>query len=79
MIWAGLRFSDLTGAPFDRLKLDDIGLSGVLEITKTTGPDKAVRSRDFYVSRKAYLIHGNWLQTGFQLWADMSFDISMVH
>eukprot|EP00971_Amphidinium_carterae_P097326 1925726-Amphidinium_carterae.1 len=39
-VWAGLRYSDLTGAPFKHLVLDDSGLEGRLDITKTTGPGK---------------------------------------
>lgn len=71
-LWAGLRFSDTKGLPFGSLKMEDHGLSGVLMVTKTTGPGKKVAMLKVYVSREAWLTEGRWLEEGWAIWELMS-------
>ena len=71
-LWAGLRFSDTKGLPYGSLKMEDHGLSGILMVTKTTGPGKKVAMLKVYVSREAWLTEGRWLEEGWAIWELMS-------
>ena len=71
-LWAGLRFSDTKGLPYNSMKMEDHGLSGVLAVTKTTGPGKKVALLKMFISREAWLIDGRWLEEGWAIWEAMS-------
>ena len=71
-LWAGLRFSDTKGLPYGSLKMEEHGLSGILTVTKTTGPGKKVALLKVYVNREAWLVDGRWLEEGWAIWEMMS-------
>eukprot|EP00434_Breviolum_minutum_P036054 symbB.v1.2.031930.t2/scaffold3763.1/size50786/1 len=71
-LWAGLRFSDTKGLPYGSLKMEDHGLSGVLAVTKTTGPGKKIALLKLYVSREAWIEEGRWLEEGWAIWEAMT-------
>ena len=66
--WASLRWDDTLGIPPATLELRARGLFCLLEMSKTSGPEKTVRVLPVFVSREAYL-EVRWLETGFKLWA----------
>ena len=48
--------------------MDMKGLRGTLVRTKTTGAGKRREELLLFVSLDAYLLHREWLKTGFALW-----------
>ena len=54
------------------LKMEEHGLSGILTVTKTTGPGKKVALLKVYVNREAWLVDGRWLEEGWAIWEVMS-------
>lgn len=66
-VWAALRSSDTAGIPIGGLSMNDESLSGVIEISKTTGATKKIGLLHFHVSSHAWFARPNWLETGFKL------------
>ena len=71
-LWAGLRFSDTKGLAYNSLRMEEHGLSGILSVTKTTGPGKKVALLKIHVNRDAWLDDGRWLEEGWAIWEAMS-------
>ena len=71
-LWAGLRFSDTKGLAYSSLKMEEHGLSGVLSVTKTTGPGKKVSLLRIFINREAWLEDGRWLEEGWAIWEAIS-------
>ena len=67
-VWAACRSNDLSGLNPASLRMTSLGLSGVLERTKCTGPGKRVRHLPFFVSRSAALFVSDWLELGWEVW-----------
>ena len=57
------------------LRLNRLGLVGVLEKTKTTGAGKRIRHLPIYICHSAYFMAPDWLTVGCKVWSDpeMSF------
>jgi len=72
--WGTLRFDDHRGCGTGTLKLGVRGLEGCLSRTKTTGRGKRVAHRPLLVSRGAFVQEGDWLATGWVLWAEWAPD-----
>ena len=70
--WAVLRHDDHGGLRPSDVRFDDEGMCGHLHRSKTTGGDKAVRTRPINVSTEAYIIYPGWLSTGFRLLVDFA-------
>ena len=66
--WGVIRGEDSTYIEPASLKLKHRGLKGKMVQTKTTGPGKKVRIRNFEVSKAAYFSDADWLKTGFEFW-----------
>ena len=67
-----LRHDDHGGLRPSDVRFDDEGMYGQLHRSKTTGGDKAVRTRPINVSTAAYNIYPGWLSTGFRLLMDFA-------
>ena len=67
-IWASCRSNDLSGLNPSSLRLNSLGLCGVLERTKCTGPGKRLRHLPFFVCHSAALFVPNWLKLGWDIW-----------
>ena len=67
-IWASCRSNDLSGLNPSSLRLNSLGLCGVLERTKCSGPGKRVRHLPFFVCHSAALFVPNWLKLGWDIW-----------
>ena len=65
-LWGCLRYGDTEGMPASALKLEERGLVGRLDRTKTSGAGKKVAVLFFYVSCDAWLLEPSWLETGWQ-------------
>ena len=65
--WSSLRWDDSMGVSPQKLQMRARGLQGVLERSKTSGPDKAVKLLPIFVSREAWVAARNWLSTGHRL------------
>ena len=70
--WAVLRHDDHGGLRPSDVRFDDEGMYGHLHRSKTTGGDKAVRTRPINVSTAAYIIYPGWLSTDFRLLMDFA-------
>jgi hypothetical protein len=57
-LWASLRVSDVQWVSPASLKIDHLGLSGVLSRTKTTGMGKKMFSQPFFVSAGSWITNG---------------------
>ena len=67
-IWASCRSNDLSGLNPSSLRLNSLGLCGVLERTKCSGPGKRVRHLPFFFCHSAALFVPNWLKLGWDIW-----------
>lgn len=76
-LWGAMRHSDTTGLKFPSGQIDSYCWSADLVKTKTTGPGKKVVIVKVFVSRSAYLVEPRWLETGWALWREMSWEVSM--
>ena len=76
-VWGAMRHSDTTGVNFASGHLDSYCWSADLVKTKTTGPGKKVTVVKVFVSRSAFLVEKRWLETGWSLWQEMSWEASM--
>ena len=74
-LWTACRSSDLCGLNPSSLRLNRLGLVGVLEKTKTTGAGKRIRHLPIYICHSAYFMAPDWLTVGWKVWSDpeMSF------
>lgn len=75
-VWSCCRSSDLECLQPTALRLLPLGLSGLLERTKTTGPGKRVRHLPIFVARGAALMAPAWLEVGWKIWqqAELAFE-----
>lgn len=68
-IWACVRGEDSTWLdPSTARHRPNVGLTGNLTRTKSTGAGKKVRNKELFVSCKAYVSEKDWLETGWDLW-----------
>ena len=70
-VWAALRCSDLLHMPPGRATFISGNLTMCILQTKTTGPGKKVEILWAYVHADAWLMKGNWLSTGWNLFLEM--------
>ena len=70
-LWGCLRYADTEGMPATALRLEQRGLVGRLDRTKTSGAGKKVAVLHVYISKDAWLTKANWLETGWHLWQEM--------
>ncbi|CAE6914886.1 PARP6, partial [Symbiodinium sp. CCMP2456] len=61
-VWSSLRADDIQGLLPQTMHLDERGLSIDLARSKTTGPDKRVKSIKIFVDRQISLTGQDWLQ-----------------
>ena len=77
-LWGALRWSDLQGVPHEGIELrKDGSLIGRILRSKTSGQGRRVEVVHFFVDSKAFLIHRDWLLTGWKLNADMTDESGM--
>ena len=70
-IFGGLRSDDLQRlSPVD-CRLTPEGLSATLRRTKTTGPNKRVKTVPLHIPVGVSVSGEDWLATGYQLWAEV--------
>ena len=62
--WASLRWADSEGVPPRELRPMARGLFGLLETSKTSGPDKEHKVLPLFISRGAWICEPAWLDTG---------------
>ena len=67
-LWSASRASDLEGLDPSSLKMSTLGLSGVLDRTKTSGPGKRIRFRPIFISCRVFFMNPDWLQQGWSIW-----------
>ena len=74
-LWTASRCSDMSGLDPATLRLTDLGLSGILDRTKTSGPGKRMRFLPVFISAQAFVMNPSWLTDGWALWCspDMQF------
>ena len=67
-LWAALRWDDVQGIPNYALvmRADEV-LAGKITRSKTSGVGKKVEVVNFYITREAYILHQEWLLTGWTL------------
>ena len=65
--WGILRFDDHKGVDPKSLVVQPMGWMLGISKTKTTGPDKEVKSRPLIISRGAYLLNKDWFSEGWEL------------
>ena len=70
-LWSGMRFDDTKGVPNRTMELTHLGLKGVINRSKTSGPGKRIVLSPFYVSKDAWLNDRSWLKEGWKLWNSM--------
>ena len=62
--WCSLRWDDGMGVKPEDLRMRARGLFGLLQRSKTSGPDKKVKLLPIFGSRDAWLEDSTWLATG---------------
>ena len=74
-LWTASRCGDMCGLDPATLRLTDLGLSGMLDRTKTSGPGKRMRFLPIFISAHAFVMNPSWLTDGWALWCspDMQF------
>jgi hypothetical protein len=65
--WGSLRSADMAGIPSGKVTLNGVCLTGLIEVSKTTGSGKTVGATWFYVSRDCWLVRPDWLEMGFEM------------
>ncbi|CAE7750104.1 HET-E1 [Symbiodinium sp. CCMP2592] len=75
-LWTSSRANDLQGILPEQMTMSSQGLRGVFDRTKTSGADKRIRWLPFFVCKDAWLLHSDWLATGFEIWASDGFAFS---
>ena len=68
-LWTACRTSDLSGLNPSTLRLTSLGLQGMLDRTKVSGPGKRIRYLPIFVSRRAFIAVSNWLSVGWEIWS----------
>ena len=66
-VWCAFRTSDLSGIPPKLMGFNGQELTGVIQITKTTGSGKRVGQLSFALTSKAWLLMPDWLAVGWEL------------
>ena len=72
-VWGSLRADDVQGLLPQTMQLDERGLSVDLARSKTTGPDKRVKTIKIFVDRQVSLTGQDWLRVGVELWSKFDF------
>ena len=72
-VWTSSRTDDLLGVLPSSMHLGSRGLKGVFDRTKTSGAGRRVRWLPFFISRGAWVVEQEWLETGFAIWASDGF------
>ncbi|CAE7839369.1 HET-E1 [Symbiodinium sp. CCMP2592] len=75
-LWTSSRANDLQGILPEQMTMSSQGLRGVFDRTKTSGADKRIRWLPFFVCKDAWLLHSDWLATGYEIWASDGFAFS---
>ena len=65
--WCALRHDDHHGLAPDAFETTDVGVTAQLSKTKTTGADKAVRTRPLFLSAQAYCVRKDWFAVGLRV------------
>ena len=65
--WSSMRWDDSMGINPGDLQRRARGLFGLLQRSKTSGPDKAVKVLPFFVSNEAWVTEKHWLFQGHEL------------
>ena len=65
--WSSMRWDDSMGINPGDLQRRARGLFGLLQRSKTSGPDKAVKVLPFFVSYEAWVTEKDWLAQGHEL------------
>eukprot|EP00438_Fugacium_kawagutii_P025747 Skav221043 [mRNA] locus=scaffold1448:250657:252750:+ [translate_table: standard] len=76
-LWTGMRYDDTRGVPNSTMSMGDECLVGEIHKSKTSGAGKRVNILKFYVSKKAWLLHRGWLETGWKVWNTLSRESGM--
>ncbi|CAE8678726.1 unnamed protein product [Polarella glacialis] len=66
-VWAAMRTSDTDCCPPSKMVWRGSGLSGQIDMSKTTGTGKRVGAIHFHVSTGAWICQESWLRTGWLL------------
>ena len=66
--WSACRANDLSGLNPSTLRLTSLGLQGVLDRTKVSGPGKQIRYLPVFVSCHDFIAVPNWLSVGWEIW-----------
>ena len=65
-VWGTCRHADTTGLLSGSIRQIAAGWTFALERTKTTGDDKRVTMLQIYVSNEAYVLFGDWFESGLE-------------
>lgn len=72
--WGGLRWSDCKFMPPHLARYDETGLTCTITQTKVTGPGKKTELIYSYISSAAWILHQDWLESGWNLFQRLGFD-----
>ena len=74
-----MRFDNTKGTPIIRtLEMDERGLKGVINRSKTSGLGKRVVLLLFYINKQAWIAEQRWLEIGWKLWIAMGAEAGLL-
>ena len=77
-LWTGMRFDDTKGTPNRSIEMNDWGLKGVIDRSKTSGPGKRVILLPVYISGDAWIAERDWLKIGWKLWNQLGAESGLL-